>query len=541
MTLPDLLPTAGPLAGLFADLNAEQSSITGIIGDSTAYSAWDTGFSEYPWTPGTLYGWVGRLFIAIGDYYDVNVEIRLLNYPNNVTYLNPVTVRSSDTNPDTTITVYLGGWPGATIADYLGSLAGLLPVADLSALIIQDGFNEPTTTTFTTNYSTLIGNIHTTYCPTTPIVVTTANTPTAIRENGHTVTFAQLFAAMTTLFLPGETLPLTPTLQASTAFTNVWVIDTRQAPITADDLHDDDGSVYPAGTGIHPLASGFDKQAALMFDALFTAWLPATGQTSGDYGWLYLRPAKPSSILPWSIPFEIGGPIGHWRGTYGFAAQAYGRTTYSGTASGAYSWGGHAAHAITSSPSSILPWTLPFEIGGPTGHTVGAFSFAVAAQGTTTTSGAATATMSWVAHPQSTGGVPNRSSELPWTLPFTLGAAPLPDYARTQGAYGWATETVTGIRNPAATHQGVFGWAALVIGTAKRQGATAATIAWSTESTGTSTPTLEQLADITLTNTAAAAIILTNTAATIALMNQPAATIALVNAETPSLVMEAIS
>lgn len=243
-----------PAAALLTKLAAAQSVTVQVIGDSTAWGAWDTGWNQYtnPWTYPTLYGWPGRFCIALGEQFNATVVVHGWNYYVNTGYESPVTLHTGSSGA--TLTLYLGGWPGGTLANYIANAAAMLPVPNPDLVIIHDGFNESGTAAFAANYLTFINAVQHTYCPGAPIVVTTQSATTATRVGGNP-TFASLFAAMISAFLPGKTLPLSPVLQASTAVNGVWVLDTQRA--FAAVVANGTLAQYLYSDGLHPVAAGY--------------------------------------------------------------------------------------------------------------------------------------------------------------------------------------------------------------------------------------------------------------------------------------------
>ena len=259
-----------PLNPIFDKLGQLIDALLLIVGDSTAWGAWDTGYVE--WTPGPLYGWAGRVATKIGWYYNANVEVLLWNYPANSGYLAPVTLWSA--GPDRpTLTMYQGGWPGATLADYLIYSNDIMPpTISPDAIIVHNGYNEPSLANIDaylpgliTGYYSVFSGLQATY-PNTPILFTTQTYATATQEPGHSITFAQIWQETINILLPGETLPLSPVVQDSTTYAGCWVIDTQQAPLIAEDINNDYNTT-PA-TGIHPLGSGHAKLAAFILQYL---------------------------------------------------------------------------------------------------------------------------------------------------------------------------------------------------------------------------------------------------------------------------------
>lgn len=262
-----------PVAAMLAKLVAGTDITIQGVGDSTMWG-WADGLYS------TMYGWLGRFAIGLGKYYNAHVKIKALAYPSGFPYSALVTLYTAVGSGRPTITVYNGGYPGALIANYLADLTDWLPVSNPDLVIIQDGFNETSTSTFTSNYATLISDIQNTYCPGAPIIVTTGNATTATQISGHTPTFAQIWAAEVTEFISGASLPLSPSLQASTSTNNLWVLDTQQAfptdpTVLATYLYGSDTGLIPSGSRLHPIAPGYDLQANWMLGVLAPAAVPA--------------------------------------------------------------------------------------------------------------------------------------------------------------------------------------------------------------------------------------------------------------------------
>lgn len=265
----------GPLARVINNLALGQSTTIQIIGDSTAFSAWDTGFSEAtnPWTPGTLFGWAGRMAISLGNQYNANVQIRYWNYPSNSAYTSTTNLRTAVGRP--TISVWLGAWPGGVMANYMASITAMLPVSNPDVVFIHDGFNELNASTFGTNLLSFIGSVQGTYCPGAPIIVNTENATTITNEGAGHPSFSSIFSALVNdLLSTHPALPLNPALQYSDSVSGVWVLDTQQAydpAILASQLFTD---------GLHPVASGYAAQALWMLSelapAVVTTLSPAT-------------------------------------------------------------------------------------------------------------------------------------------------------------------------------------------------------------------------------------------------------------------------
>lgn len=247
--------TGGLLDASVNKLLAGQDSTWIGAGDSILFGPYDDGFSSAtsPWTPGTLCGWLGRDAIAVGMYTNAHVVARVWNYPSNTGYGSPITLYTAVGSGRPTLTVYIGGWPGATASNLRSKEAELFPVSNPDFLILNDGFNETSTSTYTTNMLALIDSIQATRCPGVPILVATANATTVTQLHG--ISFVTMFNALITALIPGKSLPLSPALQLATTRSGVFMLDTRQSGITSTDLHVD---------GVHPIASGYAKLAVWM-------------------------------------------------------------------------------------------------------------------------------------------------------------------------------------------------------------------------------------------------------------------------------------
>lgn len=245
-SIPSRAQSYGPLARVINNLTLGQSSTIQVIGDSTALGYQDAYQSS-------LFGWPGRMALALGIYYDVNVVVSPFDQFG-LGYDPAVTVHTSSRGAQApTLTVMLGAANGARLVNYRGNTT-LLPPSNPDVVIINDGFNEQDTASITSGYLSTIAFVQT-QCPGSPIIVTTENATTATSEGGSLPAFSTLFAAMVDTFIPGATLPLSPPLQYSTAVAGVWVLDTKQAGQTAATLSAD---------GLHPVAAGYAEQAQFM-------------------------------------------------------------------------------------------------------------------------------------------------------------------------------------------------------------------------------------------------------------------------------------
>lgn len=299
---------AQPLDALLTKLAGGHSVVIQVIGDSTAWGAYDDGWDDttVPWTPPTQRGWPGRFAASLGAQYNATVRVYTWNYPTNTGYFDLVTLYTGSSGA--TITVYNGGWPGGIMADYLANMSAMLPVPNPDVVMTYDGFNEPgehvTTGTFASNCTTFIDEVQNTYCPGAPIVVTTQN-PT---PNYVNLTY---YDAMINDFLTGESVPLSPALQESTLVPGVWVLDSQQVPLLSSDI----------ASAPHPNASGYTKIGQWIFGQLASQFIvvptPAQVALTG-YVPEVIYPLYPAaglikllggvfntSKLPWTLPFTL--------------------------------------------------------------------------------------------------------------------------------------------------------------------------------------------------------------------------------------------
>lgn len=286
---PGIAQAYGPLARVVNNLTLRQSTTIVVSGDSTA---WGTADAEQT----TLFGWGGRLALALGKYYGANVQAFATQYPSSGNFGSAVSVYSGAGLGAPMITVYIAAWPGGTwSANLLPSEGGWLTTTGVpDAVLIGEGFNEGSTSAYTSGYLAFINNnsgndLQTRY-PGVPITVTTQNRATITQESGHVVAFSSLFSAMLTTFLGSSTLPLSPALQYSTTTAGVWVLDTQQAydPAILSSL------INPAD-GLHPIDVGYQKQALWMLSQL----APAAATT--------LSPATATVTVSASTPTVFNG------------------------------------------------------------------------------------------------------------------------------------------------------------------------------------------------------------------------------------------
>lgn len=253
---------ASPFEPLLIALTNDESSDFIALGDSTAY-----GMISSDWF--TKYGWPGRVGIALGDRFDVNVVIRVFqkwrgngtsgsgNDRGPATYAPALTIRSTERVGAATLTVWLAGWPGGLASDYVAYASQMLPVATPKLVMVYSGYNEPTTTKYVDGTRSVITAIKT-LCPGSPIVICDQHTTTIAIQQFKFVYFSQLFTALINLLLPSATYGLmSPPLQASTTIDGVWILDTQQASVGSGQLNTD---------GLHPTSAGYDVIAAWMLD-----------------------------------------------------------------------------------------------------------------------------------------------------------------------------------------------------------------------------------------------------------------------------------
>jgi len=495
-TQPAVAPT-GPAIPFVTKLQNNESVTLLDSGDSTSW-----GYIGYV-VQDADFGYPGRQAVLLGQMYDANVIVTTMTYSANWAYANPVGMYSSSRGPAApTIYCFNGAMPGAVIANYLAEFSNIFVSGttgylggDPDLIRIGDGFNESSTSTFATNYQSYISQIRAKY-PNTPIIVTTQNDvqngtePTGTGLTGYP-TFAEVYAALLGVFLPGESLPLSPPLQPSTTYTNLWVLDSQQCILASSDMTD---------PGVHPNPTGYQLIAEWMMGQLLPP--PATGVASGSYGWTYDTPITPYSHLPWQAPFTLGGPAGKASGAYAFTAGAVGEATHSGAASGAYSWYAAAAGNNGNVRGTTLPWTLPVTIGTTNsssasgnyswsgtaagisphaGNGTGTYIFAGNATGSTTHNGAASGTYSWYA---AAAGNSTHSGKATGTYVFNGNAKG--DATHSGDAGG--TYSFTGSAQGHATRNGVAGgiyaWHATAAGSVTRDGKAAGFYRWSGSAAG---------------------------------------------------------
>lgn len=245
------LLSGAPFAGVLAKLQAGQSVTIQTIGDSTVAGHQDGA---------NLNGWVGRLGIILGTYFNVSVLVADYNSTTGV-YGAAATYHSGAGS--NTITVLNGGVGSTSLANQTIFLAnGLLTVSNPDVILISTGFNELinqsyTVAGFVSQYEAFIPAVRG-FCPTAPIVVTTEN-PLGGAYGVYAAGMQTAFSALTTAFV-GQNLPVSPALAWSSAF-DVWILDTQQAF----------GSTFQSALsadGIHPNAAGYAVEANWMASEL---------------------------------------------------------------------------------------------------------------------------------------------------------------------------------------------------------------------------------------------------------------------------------
>lgn len=248
-------PTGGnPLQGALDKLSAGQNVILHVFGDSTGW-----GWPDFL-AISTKHGWVGRLAIKVGDIYNAKVTYNeSLGFPS----ANITTIRQSTAANAPTIYVRNGSSIGNRLANHELNLAQKLPTPIPDIIFISDGFNETDNAApFAAHYGQFITSVQA-LAPGAPIVVITQNFYAVQTLGKSPDPFPVLFNAIPAQFLAGKTLPLTPPLQASTAYSGLWVLDTQQS---FSDPAKTDGTVHPNG-------AGYEDQANFMM-----TWLSSTAE-----------------------------------------------------------------------------------------------------------------------------------------------------------------------------------------------------------------------------------------------------------------------
>lgn len=260
-----------PFGPILSALATDNPATLYAIGDSTDY-----GEIDAEWF--TKYGWPGRLGIDIGVQYDVNVVLRVFqkwtgNGTSSVggvtgpsTYAPAVSIHTTARVGAPTLTIRLGGWPGGIMSNYIANASAMLPTtANAAVVVIYSGYNETSATTYASNLGTFINSTQS-LLPGVPIVVCNQHQTTISHKSGG-IFFASLFNASLQLLMPGATRPISPALQPSTTRTDVWYMDTLQAPVGSDGINPD---------GIHPNATGYDVIEAWMIDIVSPGGGPGT-------------------------------------------------------------------------------------------------------------------------------------------------------------------------------------------------------------------------------------------------------------------------
>ena len=240
---PTLTQTAaGPLINVTNHLNANQNSIIQFLGDSTVNGYGDSDSPQQ--------GYPGRVGVQLGTFYNVGTVTQQL-----ATYGPPYGSATTDYTGagSNTIQILNGGWDGGYIAEYISAgMSNLLPVTNPDCIIIGTGINDMGThgdspAQFATDMQAFIGDIQT-RCPGVPIVVTT--------QNAYQLeTFSNYTNMITAVLGFAASIPMTPVLQKSTAYTQLWVLDTAAAfnyTFTQSLMYD----------SLHPNSAGYDLEAS---------------------------------------------------------------------------------------------------------------------------------------------------------------------------------------------------------------------------------------------------------------------------------------
>jgi hypothetical protein len=243
-----------PLQRALDKLSAGQDVIFHIFGDSTAWGWFD-------WLEiNTKHGWVGRFAIKVGDIYNAKVTY---NESLGFSAVNTRTIRQSTSTNAPTIFVRNGSSIGNALANHELNLAQKLPAPIPDIIFISDGFNESdNAANFAAHYGRFVDSVQV-LAPGAPIVVLTQNFYAVQTLRKSPDEFPVLFNAIPAQFLAGKTLPLTPPLQVSSAYSGLWVLDTQQSFFDAAKT---DGTVHPNG-------AGYEDQAKFMM-----IWLSSTAE-----------------------------------------------------------------------------------------------------------------------------------------------------------------------------------------------------------------------------------------------------------------------
>ncbi|CNG88188.1 Uncharacterised protein [Mycobacterium tuberculosis] len=212
------------MTGALTKFSTGQNVSFFIIGDSTAFGL-DDGQN--------INGWVGRLGIHFGNYYDYNVALRQYN-SGTASYAAPISLRTSALGGSApTLTIFAGTVSGTYASgDIISILTGnLVPISNPDVTIIGTGINDTFFQTlspaeYTVEMNLLIAYLMNIYCPGVPVIVTTQN-PTSSAPEFVFSTLVANYSAMAQS-LVGSPVPLSaPMVQNPN--NNVSVLDTLQA------------------------------------------------------------------------------------------------------------------------------------------------------------------------------------------------------------------------------------------------------------------------------------------------------------------------
>lgn len=238
-----------PFDIVFGKLAAGLSATILVTGDSTSRGANDENYA-------TEFGWGGRLAILIGQYYNANVVVQVPSGGAPPSWFgSPTTIYTSTAGgTPPTLTLLDAGVDGATINSLAIFQADIFS-DPVDLMILQDGFNETLPAGFGAVYLSFL-NYGQGLQPGIPSIITTENNYIGTNSANGT-SFASIFAALVTEFLPGQTLPLSPVVQKSSAAPLTWMVDTQQANIPSGDI---------TNAGIHPNGTGYGIYANYLLD-----------------------------------------------------------------------------------------------------------------------------------------------------------------------------------------------------------------------------------------------------------------------------------
>jgi lysophospholipase L1-like esterase len=315
---PNAWPTVStpPFSAALTKFSNQQNVTIQIIGDSTSYGYLDGQ---------NLSGWVGRLGIILGNYYDYNVKLQQYT---GTTYGAATTLRSSPRGGAApTLLIYDAGIVGALLINDLSYISqNNQIVATPDVVFAGDGINEALNGYNAEEYVGLwgveLGYITNIYCPNVPVIVTTENVLGNQGSTNYAVDDPILASFLSALAqkLVGSSVPLGAALVQGSY--NVSMLDTRQAF-----LYQYQTSLM--ADGAHPNQFGYQVQANWMASILAPRTVTAIG----------------ASCPPVQIPNRFVGPMA-LRQTKRLPVVSYQRQGYMDGASTAWT--------VTDSPGASV-------------------------------------------------------------------------------------------------------------------------------------------------------------------------------------------